>query len=196
MSHDKSNTTNTGLLIAEEELDSQTPPSKDLFMAMVLAGLSLGAMVLAALMPAPTGIFTAPGLLPFFTGLSLFFMALALGARAVKMGGGKELAKTWRTGLLGFLDDAETRRTYLLMGIIILYVVFLDFLPIEKRFPVGPFVFQLSGYEVISTLFLVWILRLFWRESFLRCFIVSVIVIMSLANIFRHGFHILLPGSG
>ena len=51
-------------------------------------------------------------------------------------------------------------------------------------------------YLAIAAPFLAAILRIFWRASLARCGVVSLIVVVALASIFRHGFEILLPGAG
>ena len=64
--------------IGEEESDERSTPGMNLGAAIVIGLLSILAMALSLRMPNPSTIYTAPGLLPFLTGLSLLIMAFAL----------------------------------------------------------------------------------------------------------------------
>lgn len=178
----------------EEDLEST--PNKDFASAVVIALLSIATMVFSARLDVPGSIFTAPGLLPFVTGLTLLMMALLLGAQAVLAGASVSAAgllsspaRAWREFLVG----EENRRTLLLMAIVLAYVLLVAFINFNLRIPTPVFVFELSSYEVISVIMVAWILRLFWKASLPRCFIVTLISVVTLASIFRYGFGILMP---
>jgi hypothetical protein len=178
-----------------EESDDRSSPEKDLAAATTIAVLSLLAMFLATQLRAPDSIFTAPGLLPLFTGFTLLLMAVGLGIKAMREGGARVFQGPWK-GIRNYCANEETRRVLLLIGIIIVYVILVDRVTFDLRVPTGVFDLRFSSYELLSIVVLTLILRLFWRSTLLRCFLVSGLWIIALASVFRYGFHILLPGSG
>ena len=199
--HDKKrpvteDTEEKGRALGEEEDDSRSTPGKDLAASAVIAGFALFVMVLALRMSSPGSVFTAPGLLPFLTGLSLLIMAIGLGIRSVGRGGVRDLFQRQGKGARKNFAETENLRTLLLIGIIILYVIVTNQIAFDLRFPAGFFAFHFSSYELLSIITLTLILRIFWRKTVLRCFLVSVCWTLALASIFRYGFHILLPGLG
>ena len=176
--------------------DNRTNPRKDLIASAAIAAFALIVMFLALRMPNPGTPFTAPGLLPFFTGLALLIMAVGLGIRSVSAGGVKGLLQGRGKALQGYFSDVENLRALLLIGIIVLYVILVKLIAFDLRLPTPIFVFQFSSYELISIITLTLILKIFWRATWLRCFLVSAFWIVALASVFRYGFHILLPGLG
>ena len=178
----------------EEGGRSGSSPNKDLVAAFVVAVLAVAAIAIAARLPNPGSFYSAPSLLPILTGATLLVMAIALAANAIRNGAAFNVdAKNgWRV----FADDLENRRTLLLFLIIVLYVFTAGLISFDLRFPTGDVVLRLSSYEVVSFPFLAAILRIFWRASVARCSLVSLIAVVALASIFRHGFKILLPGAG
>ncbi len=178
----------------EEGGRSDSSPTKDLVAAFVIAVLAVAAIVFAARLPNPGTVYSAPSLLPILTGASLLVMALALGAGAIRNGAAFNVDA--RNGWRAFADDIENRRTLLLIAIIVLYVVAAGLVSFDLRLAAGNIVLRLSSYEVVSFPFLAAILRVFWRASVARCGLVSLIAVVALASIFRHGFKILLPGAG
>jgi len=182
--------------VGEEEVAEPVTARQNLIAAVVIGAIAVLAMILAARLEIPGRLVAAPGLLPFVVGFSLLLMAVALGVLAVRDGGARNLfdglgnASDW-------LRDVERRRTVLLLGIIIAYVVLVDMVPFEWRMPLGVFEFRFSGYELFSTAALTLILWIFWRRPvFPHCLGVSFAMVMALAAVFRYGFRILLPGLG
>ena len=182
--------------VGEEEVSEPVTARQNLIAAVVIGAVAILAMILAVQLEIPGRLVAAPGLLPFVVGFSLFLMAVALGVLAVRDGGaadlfgGLENAGDW-------LRDEERRRTVLLLGIIVAYVVLIDMVPFEWRMPLGIFEFRFSGYELFSIAALTLILRIFWRRAiFPHCLGVSAATTMVLASVFRYGFRILLPGLG
>ena len=178
----------------EEGGGVEASPNKDLVAALGVAALAVVAIVFAARLPNPGSFYSAPSLLPILTGACLIVMAIALGTGAIRDGAriNLDLGPGWRA----WADDIENRRTLLLVSIIVCYVAAAGAISFDLRFPTRVFVFRLSSYEVISFPFLAAILRIFWRASLARCGLVSLIIVVALASIFRHGFKILLPGAG
>lgn len=178
----------------EEGGRSESSPGRDLLAACVIAVIAVVAILLAMDFPNPGVFYSAPSLLPILTGASLLVMAIALGANAMRNGAALKIDNNIRW--FAFADDLESRRTLLLILIIVLYVVTVGLISFDLRFPVADVVLRLSSYEVVSVPFLAVILRIFWRASIVRCSVVSLIAVVALASIFRHGFKILLPGAG
>jgi len=176
--------------------ENRSSSGKDLAAAAGIAVFALLATLIAFRMPNPGTPLTAPGLLPLFTGIALFVMAVGLGIKAVRSGGSKDLLQGLRKGVRNSFADLESHRALMLIGIIILYVILVNLIAFDLRLPTGFFVFRFSSYELISIITLTLILRIFWRATTLRCFLVSVFWIVALASVFRYAFHILLPGLG
>jgi hypothetical protein len=183
-------------LPGEEDLGPATPPRKDLIAAIVIGAFALLAMVLALAMPNPGSLPTAPGLLPFLTGLSLLAMVVGLAVGALRRGAGLRSLPQPRSEPTTPDDGVETRRTLLLIALICVYVVLVDLVNFDWRLPTPVFEFRFSGFEMISIPFLVAVLRIFWGQGLGRCLLVATPTILALAAIFQHGFKILLPGSG
>ncbi len=182
-------------LIGEEEGGEDVTPRQNLIAAIIIAAIAILAMILALRLPVPQDFYTAPGLLPFLAGFSLFCMALGLGAMAARDGGARDFIGRFAT-LRGFFEDVERRRTLLLFAIISVYVVLVDRFGFEWRLPAGDFEIRFTGYELFSILSLVVILRIFWRRPVPHCFAVSGLMVIALASIFRYVFRTLLPGLG
>lgn len=185
-----------GSAAGKESTDKRSTPGKDLAASAVIAAFALLVMIVALRMPNPGTLFTAPGLLPFLTGLALLIMAAGLGIRSMGAGGVKALLQGPGQVVRGYFEDIENWRTLLLIGIIIVYVIVTQQIAFDLRFPTKFFVFNFSSYELISIITLTLVLRIFWRATLVRCLLVSACWIIALASVFRYGFHILLPGLG
>ena len=185
-----------GSAAGKEGKDKRSTPGKDLVASAAIAAFALLVMIVALRMPNPGTLFTAPGLLPFLTGLALLIMAAGLGIRSMGAGGIKALLKGPGQVARDYFADIENWRTLLLIGIIILYVIVTQQIAFDLRVPTKFFVFSFSSYELISIITLTLVLRIFWRGSLVRCLFVSAFWIIALASVFRYGFHILLPGLG
>jgi hypothetical protein len=183
-------------LPAEEDLGPDVSPRRDLIAAIGIGAFALLAMVLALAMPNPGTLTTAPGLLPFLTGLSLLAMAAGLAAGALRRGAALGSFRRPRSDVTDHRADPETWRTLLLIAIVCLYVVLVDLVSFDWRLPTPVFEFRFSSFELVSILFLATVLRIFWRQGLGRCLLVAAPTILVLAAIFQHGFKILLPGSG
>ncbi len=179
------------------------PRGKDLAAALCVGAVAVLAMILGLLMPNPGGsVFTAPGFMPFLTGLSLLAMAAGLGAGALRWVRGE--GRAGRPGVSPVawlrygLRDYENQWAIILMGMVVLYVLLIDWVTFEVAVPLGVAGWWLgfSSFEAVTIPALAVVLRLFWPKPFLRCFLVSLASTMILAAAFRYGFHIPLPGSG
>lgn len=179
-----------------EEGGYAVSPGKDLFAAAMVAIIGIAAITLSLGLDAPASLYTAPGLLPFITGLSLLIMGAGLAANALKRAPLSEILSAASNPIGPFLVDIEGRRTLTLMGLVLAYVVLTDLINFEIRMPAGFYTFRFSSYETISIPVIALILKLFWRARGLACIAVAAGMVIALAWIFRDGFEILLPGSG
>jgi hypothetical protein len=180
--------------IGEEESDERSTPTKNLGAAVVIGALGVFAMILAVRLPIPSTIYTAPGLLPFLTGLTLLAMAFSLGLMAVREGASKNFFQSVSRAWEDFFRDDENRRTLYLIGIIFIYVMLVNEIAFDAELPVMGMTIRFSSYELLSTIALTVILRIFWRAPVLKCIGVSLPVVVAIASAFRYAFHILLPG--
>ncbi len=185
-----------GKFAGEEEVEEWASPQKNLIAAVVIAVFSLAAVVLALDLPRPDNILTAAGLLPFLTGVSLLVMAAALGLMAIRDGVLKDLPPIGGKVFRDLLGDEESRRVLMLVGLVFLYVVVLDLVTFDLRFPTPFYTFRFGSYEAVSIPTIALILRIFWRAPLVQCSVVSILCVLSLAAVFRDGFKILLPGAG
>ena len=177
----------------EEGGEENATPAKNLAAASVVALLGIVAMVLSTQMLVPDTLATAPGLLPFLTGASLVLMALGLAAKAIR-GGALHGGRT-RPNPEHWFGVTENRRTLLIGTIVFAYIMAVDAVWFEFDIPLGIFDLPFSSFEALSTLALLVIMKIFWGASVLRCTIVALLFSMALANVFRFGFGILLPGA-
>lgn len=178
----------------EEDIESASTPQKDLASACVIGVLAVGAMLLAVQMPDPgRTVFTHPGLLPFVTGLMLLVMAVGLAARALREGGAQHLSSLFARPA----DPEErsyARRAWVLIALIITLIIAVDYVSFRIRIPIGGFEFKISSFECVAIPIVTVIMKLFWRKSWLRCFLAAAITAMLLAAAFRWGFKIPMPG--
>lgn len=176
-----------------EEEDASTP-QRDLLAAIVVGVFAIAVMVLAVQQPNPGRALTAPGLLPFVTGLSLLAMAIGLGLGALRDGGGRNL----RSAFSGdpAQSDAHAGRAWALLGLLVAMVVLIDLFPFEYAFRVEGVKIGIGTFEIISIPILAAILRIFWRAPVVRCVLAAGVTVIVFASIFRYGFNIPLPGSG
>ena len=179
-----------------EEGSIAVSPGKDLIASLVVAVFGITAMILSTGLDSPTSIYTAPGLLPFITGLCLVVMAAGLARKALKRAPLGEILTRASNPFGPYLNDEENRRTLILMGMVLIYVVLTDLISFEFRMPTSFYTFRFSSYEAISIPIIGLILKMFWRASAPASLGVAAGMVMALAWIFRDGFEILLPGSG
>jgi len=185
-----------GHFTGEEGGDERATPRKDLGAAVVIGALAIAAMVLSLRLEVPTTLFTAPGLFPFITGLSLLAMVLGLGVGAIRDGGAADYLSAARAAVQTYLAQRENRRTLLLMAVIIGYVLITGQISFDLRYPTSFFVFQFSSWEAISIPVLGAVLWYFWRGAVWKCGLLSILMVFFLSGIFRYAFHILLPAAG
>lgn len=177
--------------VGEEGEDTRSTPRKDLIASLVMGTVSVIAMIVALGMPVQDTVFSAPGLLPFIVGASLLAMSIGLGVRAIRNGAIQNVEAKPAFEL----SSNETIAVPFLIGVIAIYVVALDLFTFDLDLPTEFFLFRFSSYELISTITLLVLLKVFWRAALWKCLLISAVWVAFLASIFRYGFQILLPGS-
>ena len=177
--------------VGEEGEDTRSSPRKDLIASAVIGLVSITAMVLALRMPTQGSFYSAPGLLPFLVGLSLFAMSAGLAIKALRRGALRNADARPAVSL----SSGEVIAVPFLIGVVAIYIVALDLFTFDIDLPTPIFLFQFSSYELISAITLLVLLKIFWRAALWRCALVSVVWVAALASVFRYAFHILLPGS-
>jgi hypothetical protein len=181
--------------VGEEGEDENITPSMELAAAITIGLFALLGIYLAFELSVPDSIFTAPGLLPAITALTLLAMAIALGIKALKAGASASFG-----GWIGYFSPAnwqtDSIRSVQLVAIIVAYIFAVDWMGFDIRIPIGSFDLRFSSYELFSIIALTWILKLFWQAPLFKCFAIATGWSLILATVFRYGFRILLPGSG
>lgn len=180
----------------EEAVDQRSSPGKNLGSAVVIAAISIYVMLESTGFESPDTIYTAPGLFPFITGLTLLIMAAYLAYTAIRSGADMHIVRAPLKGLREFFADWESRRTLMLFGIMALYVGLVALIELNLRIPIGGFDLQISSFEVVSVGIITFILRIFWKAAIWKCFVISFFVVELLASIFRYGFSIPMPEIG
>ena len=165
---------------------------KNLIGAAMTGLLAILTMIFSLRLAIPGSIYTAPGLLPFIVGFTLFLMALILGIQAIRAGAlTKSDVFCADSPITGWSE--EDKRRLMLAALIAIYVLLVAFVNFNWRIPGAPFEFEISSYEVISVIMVTWILYLFWKAPIMHCLTITVVVVELLAIIFRYGFGILMP---
>lgn len=185
------NNTAPARFVGEEGEDTRSSPRKDLMASAVIGVVSIIAMLLALQMPTQGSLHSAPGLLPFLVGASLFAMSAGLAVKALRHGA----LRNANARPMIDLSSGEIFAVPFLIGVIAIYIVALDLFTFDLDLPTPIFLFQFSSYELISIVTLFVLLKVFWREAWWRCFLVSAVWVIALASVFRYAFQILLPGS-
>jgi len=178
-------------LHGEEETSGEATPRKDLAGAILVAIVSSTVMAASLRLDVPDTRFTAPGLLPFITGLALLAMSLVLGLRAVRAGALSRTGTPFSKIAMAYLRSSEERRAWLLGAIVLAYVILVAQLDFELTLPFVGYV--ISTYEIVSVLLISLVLKLFWRASLLRCILAALLGVEFLALAFRFGFNMLMP---
>ena len=178
----------------EEDVGERSSPAKDLGTAVIIAIFAIAATVLAFNMPVIQEAYTAPGLLPIITGITLLGMVLGLAKRAVRMGGHIGFKKKFFAAINAFFANEEDLRTVFLFVLVGIYIVCLLNLSFSHDVVIFEFRRALGSFELYSIIFLTGILKFFWGETWPKCLGVSAAWILILSSLFVHGFSIPMPG--
>ncbi|MEX3009712.1 tripartite tricarboxylate transporter TctB family protein [Hoeflea sp. TYP-13] len=181
--------TNENKFSGEDENAGFATPIQDMIAAAFLVALSLWVMIESVQLSNPGTLSTTPGLLPFLTAGSLCVMALILGYMAIRR------RATGDSAGADEKEKPEHLRTILLAGFIGAYLLCLQFLKFEYSAVLAGMELSYGAFEVLTILFLTFILAVFWGKAIWMCLTVSVVWITLLAGAFRYVFVIPLPGS-
>jgi Tripartite tricarboxylate transporter TctB family len=162
-------------------------PIMDLASAGVIAAIAVFMAVESLRLPVPGGVITAPGLLPFLTSASLLIMALILGYTALVR------RRTTPRALDRFDVPSDFMRSLTLGGLVILYVLALQFVPVRTSFYIGSLHFVIGAFETVSVVAITGLLRVYWRARLWICLTVAVCWIAFLSITFRMIFQTPLP---
>lgn len=174
-------------VISEDANAGMASPIMDLVAAIVVAAISIFIAIASLQLPVPGHIFTAPGLLPFLTSASLLVMALVLGYTAVVR------RRAMPHALDRFEVPEDYKRSLTLGGIVILYVLALQVVPIDFSFNIGSLHFVIGAFETVSVIVITGLLKLYWRAPLWACLCVTVGWIAFLSVVFRMLFQTPLP---
>ena len=166
---------------------------KDLGSAAVMAAFAVATMLMSLDLESPEGLLTAPGLLPFITGLALLVMSLVLAGQALRAGAARGFSTAVTAALRAAVRSAEDRRAGLLGALVLAYVVIVGRISVELRLDTPRVELLLSGFELVSILAVTTILKIFWRASVIRCFVAALVTVEILALSFRYGFNLIMP---
>lgn len=175
----------------EEAGAGYASPKLDLIASCFLAVLAIIVMVAAKRLPVPGDLLTAPGLLPFFTSVSLLLMAVILGFTAVK----RKSTTTQVAGKSVSTKESQTVRTLLLIALVGLYILALQVLAFQYDFTVGSTFFSISAFEPVTVVVLAAIVYIYWRGPIWITTAVSVVWTALLSIVFQKAFNLPLPGS-
>ena len=178
----------------EEDVGERSTPAKDLGTAVVIAAFAVAATVMAINMPIIQEAYTAPGLLPIITGITLLGMALGLAKRAMGFGGHIGFKKKFFAAINAFFANEEDLRTVLLFALVGVYIGCLLNLSFSYVLVVFDFRRAIGSFEIYSIVFLTGVLKFFWRATWSKCLGVSTAWILILSSLFVHGFLIPMPG--
>jgi len=175
------------LILSEEANAGYATPIMDMIAAGIVAAIALIMAINSLLLPVPGGIFSAPGLLPFLTSASLLIMAGVLGFNALSR------RRTTPRELDRIEVPADVKRSLTLGGIVILYVLGLQFVPVHTSFYIGPLRFVIGAFETVSIVVITGLLRFYWRGRLWACLTIAVFWIAFLSITFRIVFQTPLP---
>jgi len=178
----------------EEDVAERTTPAKDLGAAYVIGIFAIGALILAAIMPVIQKPYTAAGLLPGITAITLLGMAIGLGRRAIRLGAKIGFKNKFFAAIRAFFANEEDVRTVLLFTLVGVYIIFLLELNFSYRISGFGFYRAVGSFELYTIIFLTGILKFFWGSSLKNCLLVAFGWTFFLTAVFVHGFSIPMPG--
>ena len=178
----------------EEDVAERTTPAKDLGAAYVIGIFAIGALILAAIMPVVQKPYTAAGLLPGLTAITLLGMAIGLGRRAIRMGAKVGFKDKFFAAIHAFFANEEDVRTVILFTLVGVYIFFILELNFVFRIDAFGLHRAVGSFELYTVIFLAGILKYFWKSSLKNCLLVAVGWTFALTAIFVHGFSIPMPG--
>lgn len=173
----------------EEAGAGYATPFLDLIASGVLIVLSVVVMIASVRLPAPGGVMTAPGLLPFLIAASLFLMAVMLGVTALRRRSQHNIKNA------EFARDISEDVAALLLALTVgVYIAALHFLAFQYYAVIAGFHYTLSAFEPVTIVVLAVIIHIAWRGPLWITTVVSVVWTLFLSIVFQKIFLIPLPG--
>ncbi|WP_127143046.1 tripartite tricarboxylate transporter TctB family protein [Pelagibacterium montanilacus] len=176
---------------SEEEGAGYAAPAADMVAAVLLIVLA-GWYTLTALgFRTPGGWHTAPGLVPIAIGVTMILMAVGLGVTAWRRRG--------RVYAPGSDPDAaeesiaDPKRTAMLAGIIMIYLLSMQFMSMELITTIAGRYVIVGIFEVATIICLAVLMKIFWGGRLWIATAVAVGWTVFLSVIFRNVFFISLP---
>lgn len=173
----------------EEAGAGYASPMLDLIASVTLIALSILVMLASIYLPAPGGVMTAPGLLPFITALSLLMMAVVLFVTALRRRAAGIVSQVANTR-----NTAEDLRALMLIAAVAVYIAALQFLAFQYNVKIGSINYTFSAFEPVTIVVLTTIIHLAWRGPVWITTCVAVCWTLILSLIFQKVFLIPLPG--
>lgn len=173
----------------EDENAGYASPALDLIATAFLIALSILVLIASVRLPVPSGLETAPGLLPFITAGSLAVMAVLLGISAIVRR--RDGAPMWDASTS---DRGESTRTVILVVAVAVYLAALQGLAFQYYFSIGSVPVVLSAFEPVTVIALAAIIHIFWHGPLWITALVSLGWTLALSAIFQKVFNLPLPG--
>ena len=163
---------------AREKLAREEESSgSDFFMGIFLMGFGAVVSYVAWSWPRPQGMTSAPGLFPFFLGVSLVLMSFALFVGAIRKRAHLDLKKHVRDSLA----SEDTKPTLLALSTILIYMIVL---------------LNLLSFELSTFIYLAGALYIFWKQRLYKILIVAASATALYSFVFKFFFKLMLPGAG
>ncbi|MBA7676635.1 hypothetical protein ES703_84879 [subsurface metagenome] len=162
----------------KESREQRNLKGADFVAALLSMALCLGVAYLSIKMPRPGGWSSAPGLVPLFVSVTMFWMATGLLVSAIKKGGVSTTRKYLRGVRPTHFLTGNKRAFSIIVGTGIYIFILLNIMP----------------FEPASALYLGCILYLFWRGKPVRIAIISLVTPFIVSFVFGAMFHLLIPG--
>lgn len=152
---------------------------------LIVLFFALGVFFHAWNLDVPESLITAPGLMPIITAIAL------LGLVSIKLV--KIFFNPVPTEELNTNENFNLDYTSLVLVIIYIFLVGQINYEYNVQTPYG--FYTLTSFEFISFIFISLIMKAASAKSFIYCFLISFITILTLAIIFKYGFGMLMPFS-
>lgn len=174
-------------VLSEDPNAGLATPIMDLTAACIVAAIAIWFVIESLRLPVPSGIITAPGLLPFLTAASLLIMAGMLAVAALRR------RRETEPSADRFDLPADFSRSALLGGILVVYVAALQYLSVDAALTIGSIRLVIGSFEVATVIILTAILRIFWQQVLWMCLTVAFGWTVFLSLVFRLVFEQQLP---
>ncbi len=149
--------------------------------SLVLIAFSLGVVLWSFKMPKPGGWPSAPGLLPIFLGVLIFFMSLGMLISSIRNGGASLWVSGWKSfSLRQSTSSIKAQRIFWI------------------TFSIAIYIFGMLGrmpFELASFIYLSFNLYFFWRKGgWWKIILISILIPIVMGVVFKGLFAVLLPG--